>query len=414
MGLKLRNPFTWEKRTSSNSHDERFWASMFGRGTATKSGETITPDNSLEVSTVYACVKVLAETVASLPVFLFKRKDDGSKEIAVNHPVYTLLHGRPNDHMTPFEFKELQMQHLLLRGNFYGFKEINGAGRVVNVIALPPDKMEVLKFSGEIVYRYTFDDGLQKIIPNENIWHIKGLTSSDGLVGLSPISLAREAIGLAKATEGHGASLFENNAMPGGVLEHPGTLSEEGVKRLKETWQNSHAGGGNAHSVAVLEQGLAWKAMGFSNEDSQFLETRNFQVEDIARIFRVPPFLIGHSDKTSTFASAEQSMLSFTMHTIRPWLERIEQSADKNLLTEKEQKRYFVEFKIDALLRGDTLTRFEAYGLAKQNKIFTTNEIRGFENMNPIEGGNVLENPNIAIESTPEPENIEEEDDEGQ
>jgi HK97 family phage portal protein len=327
---------------------------------------------------------------------VFKRQDNGGKVVAFNHSLMRILHDTPNNIQTSFEFREMMMGHLVLRGNFYALKEMNGAGRVTSLIPLNPDRMKVAKFNGELIYEYTWEDnGQTEVFLQEKIWHVKGL-SDDGIIGLTPITIARDAIGLALSTEEYGARFFSNDATPGGILETPGILGEDAAKLLKESWQAAHSGGKNAHNIAVLEQGLSWKAMSVSNEDSQFLETRNFQVEDIARIFRVPAVMIDHPTKTMTFASAEQFFLSFAVHTIRPWLVRIEQSANKNLLTERERKRHFTEHKMEGLLRGDTKTRFEAHALAIQNMWMSPNEVRNLENMNPIPGGDEFKNPNIS------------------
>lgn len=360
----------------------------------TKAGVIVSPENALNVASVYACIRVLSETVASLPLKLYKETPDGSV-IATKHPLYSILHDSPNDFQTAYEFRETMIAHLNMRGNFYALKEFNRAGQLAGLVPLNPSKMEVKAANNALAYEYTQEGGAKIVYDAAQIWHVKAL-STDGIVGLSPITVAREAIGLAKATEAHGARMFKNDARPGGVLTTPGQLTEQAIKRLKESWQAAQTGD-NAWKVAVLENGMGWTSIGFNNDDAQFLETRNFQVEDIARIFRVPAVLIGHPDKTMTYASAEQFFLSFAMHTVRPWAVRIEQSINRHLLSENDRKTYFAEFTLDSLLRADTSSRYEAYASAIQNRWMSPNEVREKENLNKIKGGDVFENPNISI-----------------
>lgn len=390
-----------EKRsTPVNSHDESFWRSLFP-SVSSKAGVNVTSETALRTSTVYACVRVLAESVASLPITVFKRDEDGDKEPAKDHSLHRLLHDTPNELQTSFEFRELMMTRLNLKGNYYAFKETNNAGRIANLVPLNPDRVEVKgsdeNGNREIIYEFTPPGSKTIVIPSDEMWHIPAL-STNGVTGISPITVARDAIGLAIATEEHGSKLFANEARPSIVLQTDGELSIDGQKRLKTTWDEAFKGSSNSWKTVVLEEGLKVQPLGFTNEDSQFLETRNFQVSDIARIFRVPAVMIGHPDTTMTFASAEQFFLSFVVHTLRPWLVRIEQSANMHLLTEKERAEgFFVEFTIDGLLRGDIKSRFEAYAMGRQNTWLSANDVRRLENMNRVEGGDVYENPNIAV-----------------
>jgi len=263
MGIrsKLINVLGGELRANSNSPHDPIWGGVFGA--ISKSGQTVTADSAMKTSAVYACVRVLSEAIASLPYKVYERTADG-KNHAENHSLQ-LLFQNPNDHMTSFEFRETMMAHLTLRGNFYAFKEMNGIGRTKSLIILNPARMQVMEEKGRVFYQYTWEDGKYQVFPREKIWHVKGL-STDGLVGLSPIGMAREAIGLSLATEEYGARLFSNDAKPGGILETPGVIKEDAQTRLKKSWQEAHSGGGNAHKVAILEEGLTWKEVGFSNE----------------------------------------------------------------------------------------------------------------------------------------------------
>lgn len=371
------------KRASVN--DAHFWTNFFSQyGGASKSGQNITADNALQNAAVFACVRVLAETIASLPLVVYRRTKNGGKEPATDHVLYGLLHDAPNSWQTSYEWREMIMGHLCLRGNGYAYKETDGEGRLTNIYPLNPARMQVFQKDGTIRYGYTWDDGRRIIYSNDYIWHLRGL-SSDGIIGLSPITLAREAIGLAAATEEHGSRFFSNSSKPSGILTHPGTLTEDQRNKLRDSWQEAQTAE-NRHKVAVLEGGLTWTTLGVSNEDAQFLETRRFQTEEIARIFRVPAVLIGYADKTATYASAEQFFLAFVVHTIRPWTVRIEQSANYALFTEKERRKFFVEFKLDGLMRGDAKARAEFYTSAITNGWMSRNEVRNLENLNPVDG----------------------------
>lgn len=390
------------QRAKANGLDSEVWKTFPSLRT-TASGVHVSDELALRTSAVYACIRVLAETMASLPLKLYRRTSkngrDG-KEVADKHPLYDLIHSAPNDIMTSYEFRETMMTHLNLRGNFYAVKEFNGAGDLANLSILHPGRMTVVSKGSSIAYEYIEDDGKKKVqYSADEIWHVRCL-SSNGIIGLSPVSQAKEAIGLSVSLEAHGSRLFKNDARPGGVLTSIKSLKEEAAARLSKRWQDAHTSG-NAWKVAVLEEGMDYKPIGFSNDDAQFLETRNFQIQDIARMFRVPTVMIGHPDGTSTYASVEQFFLSFMMHTVRPWAIRIEQSINRHLLSEKDRRKYFAEFQLDALLRGDLYSRYQAYAIARQNMWMSANEIRAKENMNPIEDGDKYENPNTTAQAKP-------------
>ena len=329
---------------------------------------------------------------------IYRRRKDGGKDVADGHWLYPLLHDSPNNFQTAVEFREMQVAHVALRGNAYSFIQRSNGGQVLQIIPLHPDNVtpEFKKDSdmNEVIYKYSDGKGQQDVFNRDQCWHLKGL-SSDGLVGLSPISLAANTIGLAMSAEDHGIAYYRNGAKTSGIVKHPGTLKEDAHARLKTSVQDALSGD-NKFKIIVLENGMDWVNVGMSATDSQYLETRNFQVQEIARLFRVPCILIGHPDTTTTYASAEQMMMSFVVHCIRPWLVRIEQSINKTLLSPKERGRYFAEFKLDALLRGDTATRYQAYASAITNRWMSPNEVRALENMNPRPGGDTYENPNTS------------------
>ena len=367
---------------------------LFGR---TTSGKNVDERSAMQVTTVYACVRILAEAVAGLPLHTYRYLSGGAKEKALDHPLYYLLHDEPNPEMTSFVFRETLMSHLLLWGNAYAQIIRNGKGQITALYPLMPNRMTVDRTSnGKIYYTYLVNDSDnptlkaqgQVYFRKEDIFHIPGL-GFDGLVGYSPISMAKNAIGMALATEEYGAKFFENGASPSGVLEHPGTIKDP--DRLRESWNSLFKGSGNSHKVAVLEEGLSFKPIAISPNEAQFLETRKFQIDEIARIFRVPPHMVGDLEKSS-FSNIEQQSLEFLKYTLDPWVTRWEQSIHRSLILESEKRDYFVKFNVDGLLRGDYQSRMNGYAVGIQNGFMSPNDIRSLENMDLIPdelGGNL-------------------------
>jgi HK97 family phage portal protein len=356
--------------------------SFFFGGTA--SGKTVNERTAMQTTAVYACVRILAETIASLPLNVYRSTDNG-KEKAIDHQLYYLLHDEPNPEMTSFVFRETLMSHLLLWGNAYAQIIRDGRGRILALYPLLPDRMTVDRTTdGQLYFEYRKDTGYVILRP-EDILHIPGL-GFDGLVGYSPIAMAKNAIGMAIATEEYGGKFFANGASPGGVLEHPGVVKDPA--RIRESWNAVYQGSGNAHRIAVLEEGMKFQSIGIPPEQAQFLETRKFQTEEICRIFRVPPHLVANLDK-ATFSNIEHQSISFVVHTIRPWLVRLEQGMNKALLSPSEKGQYFVGFVVDGLLRGDYTSRMQGYAIGIQNGFLSPNDVRTLENMNTIEHGDI-------------------------
>ncbi len=369
---------------------------------ASASGKYVTERSAMQMTAVYCCVRILSEAVASLPLQFYRYTDDGGKEKAVEHPLYFLLHDEPNPEMTSFIFRETLMTHLLLYGNGYSQIIRNGKGEVVALYPLMPDKMTVDRDEhGRLYYEYTVGDaddvsgrkgtdkrGRTVKLKPYDVLHIPGL-GFDGLVGYSPIAMAKNAIGLAIATEEYGSKFFANGAAPSGVLEHPGTIKDPA--RIRESWQATFGGSGNANKIAVLEEGMRYTPISISPEQAQFLETRKFQIDEIARIFRVPPHMIGDLEKSS-FNNIEQQSLEFVKYTLDPWVCRWEQAMMRALLSPEEKKRYFFKFNVDGLLRGDYQSRMAGYATARQNGWMSANDIRELENLDMIpaeEGGDL-------------------------
>lgn len=359
-------------------------------------GETVSPESALTISAVYACVRILSESVASLPLMLYRRRSDGGKERVTEHPLYELLHNAPNGEMSSFTWRETCQGHVSLWGNAYSQVVYDGAGRVREIWPLRPDRMMVGRSTaGELVYEYrrSETDGA-RLFRADEILHIPGM-GFDGLVGYSPITMARNALGLSRATEKFGSKLFANGARPSLVLKTPGAakLSDAAKRRLQESWNSEFGGVERAHSTAVLEEGWDITTIGVPPEDAQFLETRRFQLLEIARMFRVPPHMLAELER-ATFSNIEHQAIEFVVHTLRPWLVRWEQSMRRRLLTEAERAQgYFVEFAVDGLLRGDAKSRNESYQIGRNGGWLSVNDIRSLENLNPIENGDIYLQP---------------------
>ena len=367
-------------RTSGSSY------SFFMGGTT--AGKAVTERSAMQMTAVYACVRILSEAVAGLPLHLYRYTKDGGKEKAIDHPLYHLLYEEPNPEMSSFVFRETLMTHLLLWGNAYAQIIRNGKGEIVALYTLMPNRMTVERDeNGQLYYLYTksSDDaptmkGVTVKLSTSDVLHIPGL-GFDGLVGYSPIAMAKNAIGLAIATEEYGAKFFANGAAPSGVLEHPGTIKEPG--KVREAWQSQFGGSANSNKIAVLEEGMKYTPISISPEQAQFLETRKFQIDEIARIFRVPPHMVGDLEKSS-FSNIEQQSLEFVKYTLDPWVVRWEQSLSRILFTPEEKKKYFFKFNVEGLLRGDYESRMSGYATARQNGWMSANDIRELENLDRI------------------------------
>lgn len=362
----------------------------------TTSGKAVTERSAMQMTAVYSCVRILAEAVAGLPLHLYRYNADGGKEKAIDHSLYLLLHDEPNPEMSSFVFRETLMTHLLLWGNAYAQIIRNGKNEVVALYPLMPNKMSVDRDENGHLY-YTYYRGSDEAIRSKNlsvtlqpsdVLHIPGL-GFDGLVGYSPIAMAKNAIGMALACEEYGAKFFANGAAPGGVLEHPGTIKDPG--KVREAWQSQFGGSANSNKIAVLEEGMKYTPIGISPEQAQFLETRKFQINEIARIFRVPPHMVGDLEKSS-FSNIEQQSLEFVKYTLDPWVLRWEQSLMRSLLSQTEKKVYFIKFNLEGLLRGDYQSRMSGYAIGRQNGWMSANDIRELENLDRIsveEGGDL-------------------------
>ena len=362
-------------------------AYRFFMGSST-SGKRVNERSAMQMTAVYSCVRILSEAVAGLPLHLYQYTDKSSKEKAVDNPLYFLLHDEPNTEMTSFVFRETLMTHLLLWGNAYSQIIRNGKGEVVGLYPLMPDRMTVNRDEkGRLYYEYmvssddakTLKDGTVRLSPYD-VLHIPGL-GFDGLVGYSPIAMAKNAIGLAIAAEEYGSKFYANGATPSGILEYPGTVKEP--DKVRESWNAGFGGSSNAHKIAVLEEGMKYTPISISPNEAQFLETRKFQINEIARIFRVPPHMVGDLEKSS-FSNIEQQSLEFVKYTLEPWLVRWEQAMQRALIPQDDKSKYFIKFNVDGLLRGDYQSRMQGYATARQNGWMSANDIRELENLDRI------------------------------
>lgn len=394
MGIKSLFGFGQARDKPVDKAADAGYSFLFGR---TTSGKPVNERTAMQTTAVYACVRILAEAVASLPLHVYEYQDDGGKKLVHDHPLYYLLHDEPNPEMTSFVFRETLMSHLLIWGNAYAQIIRDGAGRVLGLYPLLPDKMEVQRDDrGNIFYVYSRNSDENPMFKEygniklkaEDVLHIPGL-GFDGLIGYSPIAMAKNAVGMTLACEEYGASFFANGANPGGVLEHPGVLKDP--SKVRESWNSVYRGVNNAHKIAVLEEGMKYQQIGIPPEEAQFLETRKFQINEIARLYRIPPHMVGDLDKSS-FSNIEQQSLEFVKYTLDPWVIRWEQSLQRSLLLPGEKGKYFIKLNVDGLLRGDYQSRMNGYAVGRQNGWFSANDIREMENMNPIpdeEGGNL-------------------------
>lgn len=360
----LRNPSSWLQDT-------------LGAG-KTDAGVSVTEEHSMRIGAVYACVRVLSESVASLPLHVYRREGD-KRTLADNHPLYKLLHSQPNREMTSFQWREVMMAYLTLWGNAYSQIERDSQGRIVALWPIHPGRVlpERTK-TGDIRYRVTMN-GKTVYIRFEDMLHIPAL-GFDGLVGASPIQLARQSLGLSVAAEKFGARYFGQGTNLGGFIKHPSNITKPAQERLKEQIAEQHKGLDNSHGILLLEEGMEFSNVAIPPEDSQFIETRKFQVTEIARIFRVPPHMIADLDR-ATFSNIEHQGIEFVQHTLRPWLVRWEQQLKMKLLPRSD---VFAEFNVDGLLRGDTESRYKAYATARQNGWMSANDIRRLENQDPL------------------------------
>jgi HK97 family phage portal protein len=380
---------------------------MYGIYAPSEAGIMVTDETAMQYPAVQACVRVLSEDVAVLPLHVYKRLKDGGKERALSHPLYPVLRERPNPEMTAVAFKEALMVNLLIGGNAYAYIEYDNSGNVTGLWPLLYSEVTPVREGGRIVYKI----GGKTFLAGE-ILHIPGL-SYDGLVGMSPIEYARQSIGLGVAAERYGETFFSKGTHLGGIIEMPAgvpALTDEQFERTSKRFGDMFKGLQNAHGIPFLEGGATYKPVGVAPEDAQFLETRKFQRSEIAAIYRVPLHMIGDLDR-ATFSNIEHQDLAYLQRSLLPWLTRIEQGMRNKLLLPDERARFLIEHDTGSYMRGDTKSRMEAYSIAINCGIITPNEARAKENLNPLEGGdeiliplNMVPGSQASTIPAPEPE----------
>ena len=374
-----------EKRNTSDLKNPKQWLIDALVGRKAISGVYVTEETSLKFMAVYAAVRIISETIASLPLRVYRRLSNGGKEKAPNHQLYRILHDSPNPEMTAFTYRETVMAHLLGWGNSYSEMVKNGYGEILELWPLLPSRMRVERAGGVLIYHYTLPNGTEIIIPRDYILHIPAL-GYDGRIGYSPIRMAQEAIGMGLALEEFGARFFTNATNIGGVAEHPGQLGKQAHENLEKSLQEKYEGLGKSHRLLILEEGMKYQKVTIPPNEAQFIESRRFQLEEVARIYRVPKHLL--QDLThATFSNIEHQSIDFVVHCIRPWLVRLEQGYNLKLFKESDRESYFAEHCVDGLLRGDIKSRYEAYHTARMDGWLNADEIRELENLNPMEEG---------------------------
>lgn len=372
-----------ENPSTSLSNPAAWLTGLFG---TSKTGVQVSEDNALTFSAVYAAVRIISETIASIPLNVYQA--DGETRVkAVGHPVQDLLAKAPNSVSSTFTFREAMASNLVLHGNAYAKIEMNAAGRPTALIPLNPMKVEVKVIDGEKVY--VFDE--KHTYLDYEMLHFVGL-SFNGLVGKSPLSMAREAVAIGLAAQEYGARFYSNGANAGGVITAPGRLNTEVVKRLRESWNRAQSGLGSSHSTAILEEGMKYEKIGLDPEAAQFLQSRKFQVNEIARIFRIPPSYLADLENSSTRANTEQQAIQFVRDCITPYVRRMEVELNRKLFREDEPNLY-AYFTMEGLMRGDQKARYEAYAVARNWGWLSVNDIRDLENLNPVEGGDIYLQP---------------------
>lgn len=383
--IRLLEARSLENPRTPLSNPDSWLFPAFG-ASPTSSGVNINERTALQISAVFACVRVIAESIGSLPLHVYQRKDPRGREKALTRREYTLLHDAPNNRMTACVFREVMTAHVLLYGNAYALIELDGSAKTKALWPLSPSSVRV-ELAADRSLRYVVRDGVtnkDESYTYEEIVHIPGL-SFDGVSGLSPVVLHREGIGLAQALESFGAEYFGNGIAVSGILQAKKNLSLPAQERLKAQLTNEHTGRGRRHKFIVTEEDMDFKPTSVQANNAQFIESRKFQISEIARVFRVPAHLIGDLEK-ATFSNIEQQSLEFVEYTLRPWLVRWEQELNRKLfpISGFTASEYYVEHNIDGLLRGDFQTRMVGYGTGRQWGWLSVNDIREKEGLNPL------------------------------
>jgi len=368
-----------EKRYNGQNFLRAHDLSAFGAN----AGVSVTKETSLGFSAVYACVRIISESIASLPINVFLEEADGDRISQKNHPVYKLLAKKPNNYMTSYTFKEIILTNLLLEGNAYFLIVRDNSARPVELICLDPDKVDVYKHEGALFYSIEGEDGT---IRQEDMLHFVGM-SFDGLKGKSVLKAQSATLGTSLSANDTAASVLGNSAQVGGIIKHPGKLSAEAIERLRTSWNNKYQGPYAAGKTAILEEGMDFFPTKINAQDKQLLESRKFQIEEVARLFKVPLSLIGHLEKAANYSSIEALSIDFVRFTLTPYLVALEEEFNRKLFRENEQDNHYVKIQVEGLLRGDSNSRANFYKQMIDMGVLSINEVRKLENLNRIDNG---------------------------
>lgn len=349
------------------------------------SGKTVTLQRALEVSAFFAATRVLAEGVAQVPFKLYRRRENGGRGEARDHALFSVLHRRPNEFQTSFEFRETIMFHAVMTGNAFIFINRDTRGRVLELLPFEPGSVTVIRQSdGTLFYRITLADGGQVTLGRDAIWHFRG-PSWNGWLGMDAVALARNTIGLSMAAEEFSSNLFRNGARPGGLLLAPETTGPEMLSKIRDQWVAAMSGSGNAMKTAVLSGGLSYQRLSYDADEAQFESTQKAAIRDMCARLRVNPIMVQLHDQSAAYASVEQMFLSHVVHSLMPWYERLEQSAEAALLTPAEQREgLYVKLEAKALMRGTAKERAEFHQIMLQNGVVSRDEVRAAEDMDII------------------------------
>lgn len=374
----------------------------FMRQGNTASGAVVTEESAMRVAAAWRCVNIIAGAIATLPIDIIRRESETVRKPAVGHPLRRILTVKPNTWQTPSEFRRMMQSHLLLRGNAYARKVFIG-NQLVGLIPLPTDRVTAEQLdSTAMQYKVMRKDGSSIIFPQREIFHLRGM-SLDGVTGMSVLGNMRESLGLALQTEQAGARLFSNGILAGGVIKHPGKLSDNASRHLRESMEQRNQGSQNAGKWIVAEEGMTVESISLTAEDAQWLGTRDFQRYDIAMFYGVPPHMLGATEKTTSWGSGiEAQGIGFVTYTLTDWIKTWEESVKRDLLEEREWETVDARFNVNALMRGDFKTRWEGYVKGLQNCVYSPDDVRAMEDMNPRPdggGGFYFEPPNTAGQS---------------
>jgi len=384
----------FRKQESSNVQSEQrsiYGQTILGSAYGNASGEVVSKEQALRIAAVWSCVRVLSETIASLPISLYERDEENRKQVKSDNPLNNLVGEQPSPLFNSFMFFERILVDLSLDGNFYAFIERNNGGFPVGLHPIKCNDVDVfISPKGRGVYYEIKQSDSDNTYPKTgrvngiDMIHIKGL-SLDGIQGKSPIECAAETLGISLALDKHAGAFFKNGANVGGILKHPGTLKPETAKRLRESWSSNYAGSNNTGKTAILEEGMEFQARTIPNNQAQFIESREYQISDICRIFRVPNHLVNDLS-SATYSNIEAQQIDFVVHTITPWIKRIESELNGKLIPFKQRGKEYFKFNLNAILRGDSKARADYYRTLVNIGVMSPDEVRKLEDLNSVGG----------------------------